>query len=315
MSPLISVVMPVHNVEQTIERAIRSCLRQLDFKAFELIIVDDCGDDGSIALARRQADLDPRIRIVANPQNLGTYHARCTGVDAARGELIVFLDPDDELKDHTFVRLAEAFRNNQPDIIFYGIDIRPRRPFYRTAPRAYVRKRPETALHQAYSPWRRDFVWATTAGKAYRKQPLVRHLRELNVPRDFRFVFCEDQALLYTYLLQNPKCRNLDYRGYIYHRNARSISRATDAATVRSNYRQHRAALAFVKAAADRQAPHCPIAARLVRRMSADLCLYGRKLSDHDYVKFLWGAFRHDAQIRILAALAVYGATGGRIRV
>jgi glycosyltransferase involved in cell wall biosynthesis len=87
----VSVVMPVYNVEAYVAEAIRSVLAQ-SFGDFELIIVDDGGNDASMAICRRIKD--PRIRIISQP-NRGLAGARNTGIAAARGRFVALLDADD----------------------------------------------------------------------------------------------------------------------------------------------------------------------------------------------------------------------------
>lgn len=89
--PRVSVVMPVYNVEAYVGEAIDSVLRQT-FTDFELIIVDDGGQDGSMAICRGYAD--PRIRLVSQP-NRGLAGARNTGIAHALAPIIAFLDSDD----------------------------------------------------------------------------------------------------------------------------------------------------------------------------------------------------------------------------
>lgn len=89
--PSMSVVMPVYNVEAYIAEAIQSVLDQ-SFPYFELIVVDDGGSDGSIAIA--EAFEDPRIRIVSQ-SNRGLAGARNTGIAEARAPYIALLDSDD----------------------------------------------------------------------------------------------------------------------------------------------------------------------------------------------------------------------------
>ncbi|MFT6472615.1 MAG: glycosyltransferase involved in cell wall biosynthesis [Qipengyuania sp.] len=86
-----SVVMPVYNVEAYIAEAIESVLDQT-FEDFELIVVDDGGQDGSMDLARSFDD--PRIRIVSQ-ENRGLAGARNTGIAEAQAPYIALLDPDD----------------------------------------------------------------------------------------------------------------------------------------------------------------------------------------------------------------------------
>jgi glycosyltransferase involved in cell wall biosynthesis len=90
-APFISVVMPVYNVEAYVADAIRSVLAQT-YAHFELIIVDDGGQDRSIEICRSFSD--PRIRIISQA-NRGLAGARNTGIAAARGAYVALLDSDD----------------------------------------------------------------------------------------------------------------------------------------------------------------------------------------------------------------------------
>lgn len=66
----ISIILPTYNVEQYIARAIESCINQT-FKDIEIIVVDDCGNDNSINIAKEYSKKDKRIKIIHNEKNLG----------------------------------------------------------------------------------------------------------------------------------------------------------------------------------------------------------------------------------------------------
>jgi glycosyltransferase involved in cell wall biosynthesis len=84
----------MYNRERFIARAVSSCLKQ-DFRDFEIIVVDDGSTDGSVDVVKSLKD--PRIELICHNFNRGVGPARNTGVDAATGEWVVFLDSDDEL--------------------------------------------------------------------------------------------------------------------------------------------------------------------------------------------------------------------------
>ena len=89
--PKISVIMPVYNVEKFVARSIESVLRQTHAD-FELILVDDGGNDQSLAICRNFKD--PRIRIISQV-NRGLAGARNTGIRNANGQYIALIDSDD----------------------------------------------------------------------------------------------------------------------------------------------------------------------------------------------------------------------------
>ncbi|MCV3399749.1 glycosyltransferase family 2 protein [Campylobacter lari] len=93
----ISIILPTYNVEKYIARALESCINQT-FKDIEIIVVDDCGSDKSIDIAKEYASKDDRIKIIHNEKNLGTFASRNIGVLNSSSPYIMFLDPDDYLE-------------------------------------------------------------------------------------------------------------------------------------------------------------------------------------------------------------------------
>ena len=88
-----SVVVPLFNKATTVERTVRSILAQT-FADFEVIVVDDGSTDGSAELVETSFP-DPRIRVLRQP-NAGPGAARNHGARVGRGDLVTFLDADDE---------------------------------------------------------------------------------------------------------------------------------------------------------------------------------------------------------------------------
>ena len=99
-TPLVSVVLPVYNREDTIARAINSVLNQ-SYTNFELIIVDDCSTDDSLRVAHEFQD--DRVNVIALQQNVGANSARNKGAMEAQGQYIAFQDSDDEWLDRKSV--------------------------------------------------------------------------------------------------------------------------------------------------------------------------------------------------------------------
>ncbi len=91
--PLVSIIVPVYNVERYIEECASSLINQT-YRDIEIILVDDGSTDGSGALCDRIADTDPRIR-VRHKANGGLSDARNCGLREASGEWISFVDSDD----------------------------------------------------------------------------------------------------------------------------------------------------------------------------------------------------------------------------
>ena len=88
----VSVVIPAYNAAGTIMRTLSSVLSQT-FTDFEMLVVDDASQDETAKLAREIPD--PRMRLLQHARNLGAAAARNTGIHAAQGDWIAFLDADD----------------------------------------------------------------------------------------------------------------------------------------------------------------------------------------------------------------------------
>ena len=123
--PFFSVVVPVFRAEATLRRAAESLRAQSDGD-WEAVLADDGSPDGSAAIARGLAAEDPRFRALPLPENRGTHEARRAGVAAARGEWILFLDPDDELDPGLLARLRARAAAAPADLVRY--DFRYRDP-------------------------------------------------------------------------------------------------------------------------------------------------------------------------------------------
>ncbi len=113
-SSLISIVVPVYNVEKYLPRCIESILRQT-YTDFELILVDDGTPDRSGIICDRYAEKDSRIQVI-HKENGGVSTARNAGIDAARGEWITFIDSDDWVSDNYLEALLQPFSERDYDL-------------------------------------------------------------------------------------------------------------------------------------------------------------------------------------------------------
>jgi hypothetical protein len=132
--PLVSMIVPVRDGAETIAIAVRSIARQ-SWRAIEIVIVDDGSTDASGAIAAQLAQEDPRIRVIANTGPAGVAGARNTGVAAARGRWIGFLDADDWAHPERIARQAAMLATGAAASVSHHIRIDARgRP---VAPRVF----------------------------------------------------------------------------------------------------------------------------------------------------------------------------------
>lgn len=114
-SDLISVVVPVYNAEEYINRCIDSILIQT-YEKFELIIVDDGSSDDSVHIIEEYVQGDERIKLLRQ-ENAGPDIARGRGVKVARGKYITFVDADDYVEPIMIEELYHKMMQNDCDIV------------------------------------------------------------------------------------------------------------------------------------------------------------------------------------------------------
>lgn len=112
----VSVIIPVYNVEEYIERCIRSLLNQT-FKDIEMIFIDDCSTDSSIKILKKYAKKDPRIKILCLEKNSGVAVTRNRGLEVASGEYLSFIDPDDAIDLNFYESLYKKAEETNADIV------------------------------------------------------------------------------------------------------------------------------------------------------------------------------------------------------
>ncbi len=116
-SPLLTVILPVYNVEAYLRKCLDSICGQ-DYTNLEIICVDESSTDGSLAILREYEQRDPRVKVLTQP-NAGCAAARNAALDVATGEWLTYVDPDDYLLPgaySTTMPLATA----QVDAVFFG---------------------------------------------------------------------------------------------------------------------------------------------------------------------------------------------------
>lgn len=123
MFPKVSIILPVYNLENRIEKTLNSILSQT-FYDYEIIVIDDCSSDGSAEVIKRFFMKNPTIRhkLLKHEENRGVSAARNNGIKEASGEYVIFWDGDD-LARKNFVSdlyLKATENGNLYDIIMSG---------------------------------------------------------------------------------------------------------------------------------------------------------------------------------------------------
>lgn len=117
--PFFSVVMPAYGVEKFLEKAVESILNQ-SFREWELIIVEDGSPDKTGELAELLKEKDSRIRVLHHEKNRGLSPARNTGMAAAKGKYIWFMDPDDYVESSVLEAVYKSLEENPAELVIMG---------------------------------------------------------------------------------------------------------------------------------------------------------------------------------------------------
>ena len=116
----VTIGIPVYKSAPYIRRALMSALEQT-YPSIEFLLVDDCGDDGSIDIIREIADAHPRrkdIRVIKNGKNMGVAASRNAIIEEAKGAYLYFMDSDDAIADKTIELLMGGICQYDAEIAF-----------------------------------------------------------------------------------------------------------------------------------------------------------------------------------------------------
>lgn len=116
---ILSIIIPVFNVEKYVEKCVRSCERQdITSSDYEIICVNDGSKDKSLQIIESLAAEYDNIKVISQP-NSGLSAARNTGMREAKGEYYMFVDSDDWIADECLGKLVSKLNNERPDALAF----------------------------------------------------------------------------------------------------------------------------------------------------------------------------------------------------
>lgn len=218
MEPLISVIVPVYNVEAYLKRCVES-LRAQTYENIEIILVDDGSPDGCPAICDFYADKDPRIRVI-HQKNEGLSGARNAGIRMAEGEYLAFVDSDDYVAPDFIQSLYALLRETGCAIgqcRFAYVQGEPLKSEPGSSFRIY---RGESLMEQLYGPEEEATYFVVAWNKLYKRELFD----EIHFPPGR---IHEDEATTYRLFHAGKKLAFLDRALYGYYtENAGSITSA-----------------------------------------------------------------------------------------
>ena len=221
--PLLSIIVPVYNVERYLDACLES-IRSQRYRSTEIIIVDDGSPDDSMAIARRHAGEDSRIRLVERP-NGGLSAARNTGVEAATGEFLTFVDSDDLLTPDGLAAAMTSLQTTGSDfaVLQYGRlrDGKPAKgaPWIR---RLHAQGRTRATLDDCPEAMVNASAWAKVFRRDFYDSAGLHFVSVVN----------EDQAFSAEAYSKAQAFDVLETTGYLWRVNESSMSQGPDMVTV-----------------------------------------------------------------------------------
>jgi glycosyltransferase involved in cell wall biosynthesis len=116
MGDLISVMVPVYNVEKYLVECLNSIVNQT-YKNLEIICVDDCSSDGSLEILKEFTKKDKRVKIISHEKNRGQGVARNNGLKMDRGKYVCFVDSDDFIDLDYIEKMLSSMAKDPVDVV------------------------------------------------------------------------------------------------------------------------------------------------------------------------------------------------------
>lgn len=212
MKPILTVVIPVYNVEKYLKRCIDSILVQ-EWKNYDILLVDDGSTDNSPQICDDYAKAYDIISVI-HKENGGLSEARNTGISNAEGEYVCFLDSDDWIEPNTFSDLAEVIESDQYDIISFNQEfVKSEHDIIKSDSKRTKRLTGKEALIDMFSY---GFITGFATDKIYRKALFTKNTIQFPVGKYYedlgtnyklflaaKKVYATNQKY-YHYLIDNP---------------------------------------------------------------------------------------------------------------
>lgn len=228
MNALISVIVPVYNAAEYLERCVLSICNQ-SYKDLEIILVDDGSNDGSEKLCDRLQEKDDRI-IVIHQKNGGSTSARNAGLRVANGKYIGFVDSDDWIETDMYETLVRSLNDDDSEIsvirqyLDYGSTCH--REGKRSIEEGIIEKESgEMPHHIIYSDdYRCRGISPNLYDKLFLKDLVVRHQKKVSPDTKY----AEDDLCVYASLLDANRVSFINRPMYHYCRHASSVTHTAD---------------------------------------------------------------------------------------
>lgn len=200
MKPIISVIIPVYNIQNYIEKCLFSIENQRVFNKLEIILVNDGSEDNSGIICENFASKYKNVKVI-HQKNEGVSNARNHGMKISTGEYISFVDGDDYLENNHFEEMIDDIKKTDADLIIHDYMVEFTNSTYQ-----YRQKNKsenfshETAIKELLSG---GIIGNNLFDKVFKNE------QTKNIYFDSKIKIGEDLLFIYQFLL---KCNNISYR-------------------------------------------------------------------------------------------------------
>lgn len=208
MTDLISIIVPVYQVEKRLARCIESILKQ-SYANLDVVLVDDGSKDKSPAICDEYAEKDSRIKVL-HQANGGVSRARNAGLESAKGDYVLFVDSDDEILPHFVQSFVDIEVDKKKTLLFQGCIVRSYKgeslyqcPDARYEKNDFAKCIADNELYMHGGP----------TGKLYSMEVIKKH----DLKFDSRFKNYEDLMFFLDYIQYIEAIEFCSVLGYVYH--------------------------------------------------------------------------------------------------
>lgn len=192
-----SIIIPAHNAEKEIKRALESINNQT-YKDYEIIVIDDCSDDNTYNVLEQCKN----IKFIRHNKNLKAGGSRNKGIEQAVGEYIIFLDADDYFAENTTLeRINETIGKENPDIVYLGFKIVGK------LEEEWIPTEANSTVSKRARDWKYENVWDVCWNRNFLNENKIRFVENR---------FFEDFVFYYTGIIKAKSYKIASFITHIY---------------------------------------------------------------------------------------------------
>lgn len=237
----LSIIVPIYNAYQYLERCINSILNQgLDENDYEILLINDGSTDNSLKICNHYSTIKPSLIKIINKPNEGVVVTRNCGIDYAKGEYIYFIDADDYLIPNGLNYLITNFLHEEIDILSFWsltLDKKTKKTFHENN-----NIKGKICLECKGHNFLYDNVQTFVTTSIYKKDFLKRHQLYFN-----QIPIGEDILFNLKVYLKNPSVRVVSSRLYRYCLHNESIIHRRDSGFMKESIKAYMSLFTFIR--------------------------------------------------------------------